>query len=55
MTKKNSQNWRNVNVLVFKTMAIIANCSFFIPMNTKKLKLKIHLIKFSISIENFFK
>jgi hypothetical protein len=46
MGPKSSQNWRNVYVLPFKTMAIMANWSFFIHMNVKEVKPKIHLIKF---------
>jgi hypothetical protein len=41
-----SQNQRFIYVLPFETMAIITTCSFFIQMNVKKLKLKIHLIQF---------
>jgi hypothetical protein len=44
--KKNNQNWKNIYVLQFKTMTIMANCSFFIHMNVKEFKTKIHLIKF---------
>jgi hypothetical protein len=35
MTKENNQNWRNIYVLLFNTMAIMASCSFFIHMNVK--------------------
>jgi hypothetical protein len=35
MTKENNQNWRNMYVLRFKTMAIIASCSFFIHMMSR--------------------
>jgi hypothetical protein len=42
MTKKKNQNWKNMYVLPFKTMAIMASCSFFIHMNVKKFKPKIH-------------
>jgi len=46
-TRKNNQNWRNIYpILPFKTMAIMASCSFFIHMNVKEFKPKIHLIKF---------
>jgi len=45
MTKENNQNWRNIYVLLFNTMAIMASCSFFIHMNVKQFKPKIHLIK----------
>jgi hypothetical protein len=36
MMKKNNQNWKNIYVLPFKTMVIIASCSFFIHMNVKE-------------------
>jgi hypothetical protein len=29
MTKNNNQNWTNIYVLPFKTMIIMASCSFF--------------------------
>ncbi len=44
--KEKNQNWKNVYVLPFKKMAIMASCSFFIYMNVKEFKQKIHLIKF---------
>jgi len=47
--KKKSQNWRNIYVLPFKTMANHGKL-FFIHMDVKEFKPKIHLIKFSISI-----
>jgi len=46
MMKRNNQNWKNIHVLPFKTIAIMASCSFFIYMNVKEFKPKIHLIKF---------
>jgi hypothetical protein len=46
MGPKNNQDWRNIYVLPFKTMEIIASWSFFIHMNVKEFKQKIHLIKF---------
>jgi hypothetical protein len=45
MGPKNNQDWRNINVLPFKTMEITASWSFFIHMNVKEFKQKIHLIK----------
>jgi hypothetical protein len=45
-TKKNNQNWINIYVLPFKTMAIMGSHYFFIHMNVKEFKPKIHLIKF---------
>jgi hypothetical protein len=47
-TKKNNQNWINIYVLSFKTMTIMANYCFFIHMNVKEFKPKIHLMKFFI-------
>jgi hypothetical protein len=44
-SQKNSQNWINIYVLQFKTMPIMSSC-FFIHMNVKEFKPKIHLIKF---------
>ncbi len=44
--KENSQNWKDIYVLTFKTMAIMASCFFFKQMNVKEFKPKIHLIKF---------
>jgi hypothetical protein len=46
MGLKNNQDWTNIYVLPFKTMAIMANWSFFIHMNDKEFKPNIHLIKF---------
>ncbi len=46
IAKKNNQNWINIYVLPFKAMAILANCCFFIQINVKKFKPKIHLIKY---------
>jgi len=46
MMEKSSQNWRNTYVLLFKTMAIMASCFFFIHLHVKEFKAKIHLIKF---------
>jgi hypothetical protein len=43
-TKKNNQNWTNIYVLLFKAMEIMANCCFFIHMNVKEFKPKIHLM-----------
>ncbi len=45
-TKKNNQNWINMYVLPFKAMAIMANYCFFIHINVKEFKPKIHLMKF---------
>jgi len=45
MGAKNNQDWRNIYVLLFKTMAIMANWSFLIQMKVKEFKLIIHLIK----------
>jgi hypothetical protein len=44
--QKKSQNMINIYVFPFKTMAIMANYCFFIPMNVKEFKPKIHLMKF---------
>jgi uncharacterized protein (DUF39 family) len=44
--EKNNQNWKNIDVLPFKTIAIMASYSFFIHMNVKEFKPKIHQIKF---------
>jgi hypothetical protein len=46
MGLKNSEDWKNAYVLPFQTMAIMASWSFFIRMNVKEFKQKIHLIKF---------
>jgi hypothetical protein len=46
MGLKNSQDWKNICVLTFKTMAIMASCSILNYMNVKEFKPKIHLIKF---------
>ncbi len=40
------QNWINIYVLPFKAMAIMVSCCFFIHMNGKEFKPKIHLMKF---------
>jgi hypothetical protein len=45
-TKKKNQNWINIYVLPFKAMAIMASYCFFIDMNVKELKPKLHLMKF---------
>jgi hypothetical protein len=45
MDPKNSQDWRNIYVLPFKTMAIMASLYFLFHMNVKEFKPKIHLIK----------
>jgi hypothetical protein len=42
--KENNQNWTIIYVLLFKAMAIMANCYFFIHMNVKEFKPKIHLM-----------
>jgi hypothetical protein len=36
--QKKFQNWINIYVLPFKTMEIMASCSFFIHMNVKEFK-----------------
>jgi hypothetical protein len=46
MGPKNSQDWRNIYFLLFKTMAIMTSWSFFIHINVKEFKPKIHLTKF---------
>jgi hypothetical protein len=46
MMKNKNLHLKNVYVLPFKTIAIIASCSVFIHMNIKKFKPKIKLIKF---------
>jgi hypothetical protein len=40
------QNWINIYILSFKAMAIMASYWFFIYMNVKEFKQKIHLMKF---------
>jgi hypothetical protein len=45
MDPKNSQDWKNIYVLPFKPIVIMASWSFFIHMNIKKFKPKIHLKK----------
>jgi hypothetical protein len=45
MGLKNSQDWKNIYVLSFKTITIMASWSFFIHMNVNKFKPKIHLTK----------
>jgi len=37
MMKKNSQNWKNIYILLFKTMEITTSFLFFIHMNVKNL------------------
>jgi hypothetical protein len=44
----NNQNWKNIYVLPFKTMEIMASFFLFIHMNVKKFKPKIYLITFLI-------
>jgi hypothetical protein len=47
--KKNNQNWINIYVFPFKAMTIMAIMTsflFFIHMDVKEFKPKIHLIKF---------
>ncbi len=44
--QKKSKLEKYLWTLSFKTMAIIVSCSFFIHMNVKEFKTKIHLIKF---------
>jgi hypothetical protein len=46
IAKKNNQNLIKIYVLPFKAMAIMASYYFFIHMNVKEFKPKIHLIKF---------
>jgi hypothetical protein len=46
MGLKNNQNWRNIYVLPFKTMAIMVSFSFLLHMNVKEFKPKIHLKNF---------
>jgi hypothetical protein len=36
--EKKNQNWKNIYVVPFKTMAIVASCSFLIHMNVKEFK-----------------
>jgi hypothetical protein len=43
---KISNDWKNIYVLPFKTMAIVTSCVFLIHMNVKEFKPKIHLIEF---------
>jgi hypothetical protein len=44
--KKNSENLINIHVLPFKTMAIMKSYCYFIHLNVKEFKPKIHLMKF---------
>jgi hypothetical protein len=44
--KKDNQNWINIDVLPFKPMAIMVSYCFFIHMNVKDFKPKLHLMKF---------
>jgi hypothetical protein len=46
ITKKKNQNWINIYVFPFKAIAIMASYCFFIHMNVKESKPKIHLMKF---------
>jgi len=48
IAKKNNQNWINIFVLPFKAMAILASYYFFIHLNVKEFKPKIHLMKFEV-------
>ncbi len=41
MGLKNSQDWKNICVLTFKTMAIMASCLILNYMNVKEFKPKI--------------
>ncbi len=50
MKKKNLHS-KTVNVLPFKTITIMASCSFFIRMNINKIKPKIKLIKSLIEFQ----
>jgi hypothetical protein len=43
--KKNSQNLINIYVLPFKAKEIMASYFFFIRLNVKEFKPKIHLMK----------
>jgi hypothetical protein len=43
--KKNSQNRINIYVLPFKVIEIVASYCFFIHINVKEFKPKIHLVK----------
>jgi len=44
--KKTNQNWINIDVFLFKAMVIMASYCFFIHMNVKDFKPKLHLMKF---------
>jgi len=44
--EKNIENLLNIHVLPFKTMAIMKNYFYFIHLNVKEFKPKIHLMKF---------
>jgi hypothetical protein len=44
--------WKIIFVLPFKTMEIMVTCFFFIHMNVKELKPKIHL-KFKFRFKTF--
>jgi hypothetical protein len=48
MTKKNSQNLINIYVFPFKAMVIMASYCFFVHLNVKEFKPKIHLMKFLV-------
>jgi hypothetical protein len=52
--KENSQNWRNIYVLPFKTMAIMASCFFFKYMNVKVAERLIKTIKHKITVMSTF-
>jgi hypothetical protein len=45
---KKNQNWINIYVLPFKAMAIMVSYYFFIHINVKEFKQKIHLMKFQV-------
>jgi len=45
-TVKKNQNWINIYVFPFKAMAIMVSYCFFIHVNVKEFKQKIHLMKF---------
>jgi hypothetical protein len=43
--KKSNQNWINIYVFPFKTLAILASYYFFIHINVKEFELEIHFMK----------
>jgi hypothetical protein len=45
IAKKNNKKWIHIYVFPFKAMLIMPSC-FFIHMNVKEFKQKIHLMKF---------